>query len=135
MSDFELLILYSEQVSLFFTVITVLSTILFSFLAAMYFVAGRMNGWLVIILSGLFSAVSFGLVNGVYASAARAAAVGAQIIDRIDAPGSEIAWLSRQVMPADIATAFYWFFLIAIVLALLFVVIRRREQRRERAVD
>jgi len=132
MTDFELITLYTEQVSLFFTVITVLTTILFSFLAGMYFIAGRINMALVIVLSALFGVVSFGLVGAVYAAGARAVSLGEQMVARINAPGSEIAWLFPGVMPDGLPRNFYYFFLIAIFLALLFVMLRRREVKKRK---
>lgn len=133
MTDYELISLYTEQVSLFFTVITVLTTILFSFLAGMYFIAGRINMALVIVLSALFGVVSFGLVGAVYAAGARAVSLGEQMVMRINAQGSDIAWLFPGVMPDGLPRNFYYFFLIAILLALLFVMLRRREVKKRKA--
>ena len=129
MSDFELITLYSDHVSLFLTGITVVTTILFSFVVGMYLMAGRLNLFLLICLTALFALVTFGLIGGIYAAGSRAASMGQELVQRIQADGSEIAWMYSGVIPPDLPRNFSYFFLVAIALAVLFAFLRRREVR------
>jgi len=129
MSHFELITLYSDHVSLFLTGITVVTTILFSFVVGMYLMAGRLNLALVVCLTALFSAVTFGLTGGIYAAGSRAASLGKELVRRIQADGSEISWMYSGVIPPDLPRNFYYFFLVGIALAVVFVFLRRREMR------
>ena len=131
MTDFELITAYSEQIALFFTAITVLTTILFGFLIAVHLVAGRLGLFLLVLASGLYTVVSFGFSGAIFATGARAVSLGGQLVSRINAEGSEISWLFPGIMPPHLPTVFFFLFNIAILLSLLFVVVRRREMRRE----
>lgn len=132
MTNFELITLYSDHVSLFLTGITVVTTILFSFVVGMYLMAGRLNLVLLICLTALFAAVSFGLVGGIYAAGSRAASLGKEIVYRIQTDGSEISWMYSGVIPQDLPRNFYYFFVVAIVLAVVFAFLRRREVRKRK---
>ena len=131
MSDFELLAAYSEQISLFFTAITVLTSVLFGFLIAMHLVAGRLNLLLLLLVCGLFAVVSFGFAGAILATGARAVSIGEQLITRIDAENSAIHWLYPGTIPTHLPTVFFYLFNFAILLSLLFAVLRRREMRRQ----
>jgi hypothetical protein len=132
LSNFELITLYSDHVSLFLTGITVVTTILFSFVVGMYLMAGRLNLVLLVCLTALFAAVTFGLIGGIYAAGSRAASLGIEIVSRIQADSSEISWMYSGVIPRDLPRNFYYFFLVAIVLAVVFVFLRRREVRKRK---
>ena len=84
MSDFEIIAAYSEQVSLFFTAITVLTTILFGFLIAVHLMAARLTPLLLFLICGLFSVVSFGFVGAIHATGARAVSIGEQLAMRVN---------------------------------------------------
>ncbi len=127
MSDFELISLYNDQVTLFLTGITIVTTILFSFIVGMYLMAGRLHALLLFALTAVFGAVNFGLVTGMYAAGARAASMGKQLVERIQADGSEIAWMYSGVIPENLPRNFFFFFIAAILMAVLYVIIRRRE--------
>ena len=129
MSDFELLAAYSEQVSLFFTSITVLTSVLFGFLIAMHLVAGRLNLLLLFLVCGLFSVVSFGFAGAVLATGARAVSLAEQIVLRINAENSAIHWMYPGFIPHHLPTIFFYLFNLAIGLSLLFAILRRREMR------
>ena len=129
MSDFELLAAYSEQISLFFTAITVLTSVLFGFLIAMHLVAGRLNLLLLLLVCGLFSVVSFGFAGAVLATGARAVSLAEQIILRINAENSAIHWMYPGFIPQHLPTVFFYLFNLAIGLSLLFAILRRREMR------
>lgn len=133
MSDFELITLYNDQIGLFFTGITIITTILFSFVVGMYLMAGRLHLLLLMVLTAVFAAVNFGLASGMYAAGMRAASMGQQIVQRVQAEGSEIAWMYSGVIPEPFPRNFLYFFLIANGLAIIFAFIRRREVSARRA--
>lgn len=130
MSDFELITAYSEQISLFFTAITVLTTILFGFLIAMHLVAGRLNLLLLLLVCGLFSVVSFGFAGAILATGYRAASIGEQLVVRIEAEGSAIHWMYPGIIPPHLPSVFFYLFNFSIVLSLLFAFLRRRELKK-----
>ena len=99
MTDYELISLYSEQIALFNTTLTVLVTVLFSYLVAMYFVSHRLSGILFWMLNGLFILIMYAQSGGVFASGTRANNIGVQIMARIESEGSDIAiqnWQADQ---------------------------------------
>ena len=130
MSDFEIIAAYSEQVSLFFTAITVLTTILFGFLIAVHLTAARLTPLLLFLICGLFSVVSFGFVGAIHATGARAVSIGEQLAMRVNAEGSAIHWMYPGTIPPHLPKVFFYLFNLAILLSLLFVIIRRREMIR-----
>ena len=133
MSDFEIITAYSEQISLFFTAITVLTTILFGFLIAAQMVAGRLSLLLLFLVCGLFSVVSFGFVGAIYATGMRAQSIGEELVARISAEGSAIHWVYPGIIPPDLPRIFFYLFTLAIILSLLFAFIRRKEMRKQQS--
>jgi len=131
MTDFELITLYTEQIALLNTVTTLLFTILFSYLIAMYFVSRRLSGFLFWILNGLFFMIMFAQSGAVHSLGARAVSIGIQIVARIEAEGSEIAWLSMRYIPPNIPRVMYYFFIVGTILAIVYAVIRRRDKNEE----
>ena len=131
MTDFELITLYTEQIALLNTVTTLLFTILFSYLIAMYFVSRRLSGFLFWILNGLFFMIMFAQSGAVHSLVARAVSIGIQIVARIEAEGSEIAWLSMRYIPPNIPRVMYYFFIVGTILAIVYAVIRRRDKNEE----
>lgn len=131
MTDFELISLYTEQIALLNTVTTLLFTILFSYLIAMYFVSRRLSGFLFWILNGLFFMIMFAQSGAVRALGSRAVSIGVQIVARIEAEGSEIAWLSMRYIPPNIPRVMYYFFIVGTILAIVYAVIRRRDKNEE----
>ena len=120
MSDSEIIAAYSEQVSLFFTAITVLTTILFGFLIAAYLLAGRLSLLLLFLTCGLFSVISFGFVGAIYSTGARALSIGEQLVMRINAEGSAIHWMYSGIIPPHLPKIFFYLFNLAIILSLIF---------------
>ena len=133
MTDFEIITAYSEQISLFFTAITALTTILFGFLIAAQMVAGRLSLLLLFLVCGLFAVVSFGFAGAIYATGMRAVSIGEELVVRIAAEGSAIHWIYPGIIPPHLPRIFFYLFNLAIVLSLLFTFIRRREMRREQS--
>ena len=95
--------------------------------------AGRLHLLLLIVLTTVFGAVNFGLATGMYAAGARAASIGQQIVLRIQAEGSEIAWMYSGVIPEPFPRNFFYFFVAANLLAVFYAFIRRREITGRRA--
>ncbi len=128
MTDYELVSLYTEQISLFNNIVTLLVTILFSYLVAMYFVCRRLSGFLFWILNGLFMLIMFAQSGAVSATGVRAVSIGLQIVTRVEAEGSEIAWLSMRYIPPNIPKVLYYFFIVGSILAIVYAILRRRDE-------
>ncbi|MDH3647740.1 MAG: hypothetical protein OER80_13310 [Gammaproteobacteria bacterium] len=134
MTDYELISLFSEQISIFIDIMTMAMTILISYLAAMFFVSWRLPGILFWILNFLFGGlVVLVLSPGIYAAGVRAVSIGQQISARIETEGSEIAWLSLHPLPPGGPEVTASAFLLSAVLAVFFAVGWRRKIMREKA--
>ncbi|MDX1381042.1 MAG: hypothetical protein R3233_07965 [Xanthomonadales bacterium] len=127
MTDFEVVIAYTEQVDLLFSVLTLVITILFSYLVGMFFIGKRLSLVLFWIISVLYFLVMYLQLAAVSATGRRAASLGEELVRRINSEASAIGWMNSQVIPANVPTVLYWFFFTALVLSIVFSVLRRRE--------
>ena len=127
MTDFEVVIAYTEQVDLLFSVLSLVITILFSYLVGMFFIGKRLSLVLFWIISVLYFLVMYLQLAAVSATGRRAASLGVELVRRINSEGSAIGWMNSQVIPANVPTVLYWFFFTALVLSIVFSVLRRRE--------
>ena len=130
MSEFELVSLYHEAISVFFTVVTLMTSLLFAYLVAMFFMAHRLGIALFVILNVLYAIVCFALSGGLLANGERAALIGQEILMQAAQPGSVIDFLDgSQFIPLNMPTAMTWFVRVAVVLSLLYAVLHRKAQR------
>ena len=127
MSDFEVLAAYTDQVDLLISVLSLVITILFSYLVGMFLIARRLSVVLFWVINILYFLVLYMQIAAVSATGRRAASIGAELVRRIQQPGSDVPWLSSQVIPPNVPTVMYWFFISALLLSILFAVLRRRE--------
>ena len=68
MSEVELVSMYHEAISVFFTVVTLMTSLLFAYLVAMFFMAHRLGIALFVILNVLYATVCFALSGGLLAN-------------------------------------------------------------------
>jgi hypothetical protein len=130
MSEVELVSMYHEAISVFFTVVTLMTSLLFAYLVAMFFMAHRLGIALFIILNVLYATVCFALSGGLMANGNRAAVVGQEILMQAAQPGSVIDFLNgSQFIPMNMPTAMTWFVRMAVFLSLLYAVLHRKAQR------
>jgi hypothetical protein len=130
MSEYELVSLYHEGISVFFTVVTTLMSMIFAYLVAMFFIAHRLGLALFWLLNGLFAVVGFATIGALRGSGVRAALLGEEIRARAVQPGSSIDFLDVAVyIPTDMPQAMTWFFLVAMVLSLVYAIVHRKAQR------
>jgi hypothetical protein len=130
MSEVELVSLYHEAISVFFTVVTLMTSLLFAYLVAMFFMAHRLGIALFFILNVLYAMVSFALSSGMLAAGKRAALIGQEILTQAAQPGSVIDFLDGSLfIPMNAPSAMTWFVRVAIVLSLLYAVLHRKAQR------
>lgn len=128
MTDFEVLVAYSDQVDLLISVLSLVITILFSYLVGMFLIARRLSLILFWVINILYFLVMYMQIAAISATGRRAASIGAELVRRIREPGSDIPWLNGQVIPPNVPTVMYWFFFAALLLSVLFAVLRRRER-------
>ena len=128
MSNYELLTLYSEQVTMFFTAITIMMTVLFSYLVGAFFIGRQLPALLFWVLNGLALCFLFLLSGAITASGNRAVGIGQELVRRIHADGSDIAWMSTNFMPAIAPPAVQIFILAASVLAVVYAMVHRRHR-------
>ncbi len=130
MSEVELVSMYHEAISVFFTVVTLMTSLLFAYLVAMFFMAHRLGIALFVILNILFATVCFALSGGLLANGKRAAIIGQEILMQAAQPGSVIDFLDgSQFIPMNMPTAMTWFVRVAVLLSLLYAVLHRKAQR------
>lgn len=128
MTDFELLTAYTDQVDLLLGVLSLVITILFSYVVGMFFIAQRLSLVLFWIMNALYFLVMYLQLGALAATGRRAASIGLELVRRIEAPGSGIAWLIPNVIPQNVPTVLYWFFFSGLLLSIVFAVLRRRER-------
>ena len=130
MSEVELVSMYHEAISVFFTVVTLMTSLLFAYLVAMFFMAHRLGIALFVILNALYLTVCFALSGGLLANGNRAARIGQEILMQASQPGSVIDFLDgSQFIPMNMPTAMTWFVRGAVILSLLYAVLHRKAQR------
>lgn len=129
-TEYELASLYIEQASLVFNVLTLLTTLLFSYLVGMYFISKRLSVVLFWMLNALFVLVSFFLSAALFANGERTVSIGQELLRRMALEGSQIGWLSHNIMPDNAPQVMRTFFLFAIVLAIAFAIVRRRDGKK-----
>ncbi len=130
MSEYELVSLYHEAISVFFTVVTTLMSMIFAYLVAMFFIAHRLGLALFWLLNGLFAVVGFATTGALRANGRRAAILGEEVRARAAQTGSSIDFLDVPVfIPPDMPHAMTWFFLVAIALSLVYAIVHRKAQR------
>lgn len=133
MSEYELISLYHEAITVFFTAVTTLLSLLFAYLVAMFFMAHRLGLFLFWMLNALFVTVSFAMTGGLYANGRRAGLIAQEILNRAALPGSPIDFLDEPLfIPLNMATAMVWFVRVAVVLSLFYAVMHRKAQREAR---
>lgn len=133
MTDFELASLHIEQIGLFIDVLTLISTLLFSFLVGMYFIARRLSGLLFWILNVVFLLVSFVLSRAVYSTATRGRDITLELIERTTAEDSQISWMSVRIMPEYAPYFMSAVFVIGSMLAVAFAITHRRNAKNDAA--
>lgn len=134
MSDYELLSLYHEAITVFFTAVTILLSLVFSYLVAMFFIAHRLGIALFVLLNVLFAAATFALSGALVANGRRAALMGQELVVRAAQPVSAIDFLQGPLyIPPDMPTAMTWFVRAAIVMSITYAVMHRRAERRARS--
>ena len=106
---------------------TMMTSIIFAYLVGMFITANRLSAILFWILNALFGLFVFSQAGGIYASGSQAHSIGLEIVRRVEAEGSEIAWLIMKPIPPHLPRVMFYFFLFAALLSVVFALIRRRE--------
>ena len=119
MSEVELVSMYHEAISVFFTVVTLMTSLLFAYLVAMFFMAHRLGIALFTLLNVLYVCVCFAMSGALLANGNRAAVIGQEILALAAQAGSGIAFQSLYALGALL-------FVITLVLNVLSDAIVRR---------
>ena len=129
MTNYELLSLYTEYAQLFVTMVTVYVSILFAYLLASYILADKLNRFQFWLLTVIFIAVSFDIASGIRIHGGRAASLQTEIMNRIEAPGSDIAFVDPSGLPEWLApTVFVAYILTSLVAVAFAIQVRRRRK-------
>ena len=129
MTDYELLSLYTEYAQLFSTMVAVYISVLFAYLLASYIVAEKLTRIQFWLLSILFVFVSFDIVSGVWTHGARTASLQSEILRRIEAQNSEIAFVDPSGVPMWWPKVIFVTFLLISLIAVVFALQLRRKRK------
>ncbi len=129
MTDYELLSLYAEYAQLFATMVTVYISVVFAYLLASYVIASKLTSVQFWLLSLLFVFVSFDIVSGVQAHGARTASLQSEILRRIEAQNSEIAFVDPSGIPMWWPNVIFVTFLLISLIAVVFALQLRRKRK------
>jgi hypothetical protein len=132
MTDFELISLHIEQIRLFIDVLTLVTTLLFSFLVGMYFIARRLSSFLFWVLNVMFLMVMLLLTRAVYSTATRGRDISLELISRIAAEDGQISWMSVMAMPEYAPQFMRAVFVCGALLAVIFAIVHRRNKTHNR---
>ena len=113
---------------MFFTAITIIMTVLFSYLVGAFFIGRQLPSFLFWVLNGLALCFLFLLSGAITASGNRAVGIGQELVRRINADGSEIGWMGANFMPSIVPPAVQSALLVGSVLAVVYAVVHRRRK-------
>lgn len=129
MTDAELLELYAIYVDAFTANMTLMISLMFAFIVAIYVSAKKLNGFQFYLTTGLFVIFSLSAAMGARDTCARAVSLQSEIARRISMEGSQISYVSVDGMPAFLPSYVMGVSVLAILLAAGFGVSHRRRKK------
>jgi len=125
MTDYELLSLYTEYAQLFVSMVTVYVSILFAYLVAGYLVADKLTRFQFWLITGLFLFVSLDIASGIRIHGERAASLQGEIVRRIEAAESQIAFVNPSGLAEWLPPVIFVVYLLVSLIAVAFALHRR----------
>ncbi|MDA1076547.1 MAG: hypothetical protein O3A63_17600 [Proteobacteria bacterium] len=130
MTDAELLSIYMEYRESLFDIVTLLTTILFSYSVATYLAVERLTWPQLALLSAPFLGLMSSLVAGAAQTVRQIGAIETEILRRIEQASSGLAWLDSTVFSGDrVASGFLYFWIIVSVIAVGFAIMKKWRAR------
>jgi hypothetical protein len=129
MSDFEMIMVFNETMSFLLSGFTTFLSIIFAFLVASTFLAGRLTRSLAGIAVGLFSLASIFFITQAFAVASNIGFIVEEIKTAVAAGRSSLGWIGFVALDAPMGTimnAVAVLMVLAFVAALVFFFHQRR---------
>ncbi len=132
MTEAELLSIHLEYLQVLFVVVTLLTSVLFSYLIVAYLVVERLTWPQLALISALFLGFLTSLAVAASQTVRQINAIEIEVLQRIEQANSNIKWFDPTVLSGDRSDAgFIYFWIISGLIAVTFAIAKKRRAGKE----